>query len=228
MRKAALGLALLLCLPLTARAGSLELRVGAMFPRADSNLFDDDAELYGTRKSDWISAAGGVEYAHHFGEHVEVGIHLDGYGRELDTSYRDFVDEDRREILQTLRLDIVPLGATVRFLAGDHHSRVRPYAAFGVDAVFWNYEEEGEFIDFFDADRPIYDDFFKSDGVAGGLHAAAGVRVRLNDDFSLTGEARYLFGRDTMGDDFQAREAGLENKIDLSGAQVTVGINLRF
>ena len=44
----------------------------------------------------------------------------------------------------------------------------------------------------------------------------------LNSDFSLTGEFRYQWAETDMDDDFSL------NRLDLSGASVTVGVHLRF
>jgi hypothetical protein len=94
--------------------------------------------------------------------------------------------------------------------------------AVGVDAVFYKYEEFGDFVDFFDPSLPIRFDSFKSEGVAAGLHGAAGLRVALGDDFALVAEGRYLYSKTDAGDDFS------NFRIDLSGASATVGLHIRF
>src|SRR5262245_19445030 len=53
-----------------AAAAGLDLRAGAFFPRADSNIFDDTEELFGAQKDDWIGFTGGVEYSFGVAEHV--------------------------------------------------------------------------------------------------------------------------------------------------------------
>lgn len=215
--------------PLQAAAGSVEVRLGAFLPRADSSLFADTADLFGTQKSDWRGFSGGLEFAGELAPNVELGVHVDGYSRSLDTSYREFTRPSGREIQQTLELTMVPVGLTLRLVPGQRHAFVRPYVGGGVDLIFWKYEEFGDFIDFDSANLDIVADAFQSDGVKVGFHAVGGLRLRLSDDFSLTGEARYQFGgRPVMGDDFEARGPGLENKLDLNGASFTAGINLRF
>ena len=54
------------------RASGLDLRLGASFPRADSNLFRDDSELYTVDKSDWRGVTGGAEFAWGTGERFEL------------------------------------------------------------------------------------------------------------------------------------------------------------
>jgi hypothetical protein len=213
----------LLALPAaTARAGSLDARVGAFFPRAESNLFDDDAELYTVENSDWRGISGGIEYSGRLVPNVEFGLHLDGYGRTVHTSYRDFVRESGREITQSLKLNIVPLGLSVRLVPTSRRASFAPYVAAGVDLYYWRYEEFGDFVDFDDPDLPVIGDAFVSEGVAPGFHVAAGLRVPLNRDFSLTGEVRYNIAKDDMGDDFRG------NRIDLGGVNATLGVHIRF
>ena len=121
------------------------------------------------------------------------------------------------------------MGVTLRVVPTSRKAKFAPYLAVGVDAVFWRYEEFGEFVDFGDPDLPIIADSFEASSVQGGLHGAAGFRVALSPDFSLTAEGRYLWAPlEEMGDDFSPNEPGLINEIDLSGFSVTVGLHIRF
>jgi hypothetical protein len=219
-----LALGVLVALPVAASAGGLDFRAGGFFPRAQSNLFTDDFELYTVSKKDFNGFTGGIEYNARVAHNVELGFSLDGYGRSIRTNYRDFINVDTGgEIRQRLKLDSVPLGISVRFIPTGRHVRVAPYVAIGADLIFWHYEEEGDFIDFQDPERTIISDRFISDGVTPGAHAAAGVRVALNHDFAFVAEGRYQWAKkDNMGGDFN------RNQIDLSGASATVGLHIRF
>ncbi len=212
-----------LCSALPAAAGSVELRLGAFVPRAESNLFVDDAELYTTETSDWTGFTGGLEYRRRMGDGLELGVHLDGYGRTLQTSYRKYERPSGRDITQTLKFSMAPLGFTFRWVPADRHAAVQPYLGAGADIVFWEYEEFGSFIDF-DADNEIVEfDSFIADGARPALHVAGGLRVALSPDFGLSAEARYLAaGKAAMGDDFRG------NDIDLSGASATLGFFINF
>ena len=231
MRRAILSLTLFPLLMASAgpaSAGGFDVRLGAFIPRASSNLFMDDEELYIVSKGDWVGFAGGVEYNHVFVKNVELGIHVDGYGKTIDTSYRDFVRPDGSEIEQTLRLNIVPFGLTVRLIPTRKRTKVAPYIGGGIDLFYWKYEEWGDFIDFWDPLLPVYNDSFRSSGVTFGFHATGGVRFYLNRDFALVAEGRYQWAEADMGDDFSPNEPGLINRIDLSGASVYFGVHVRF
>jgi hypothetical protein len=228
MRRATvvLTLAFLGFLPALSHASSLDLRGGGFFPSTDSNLFVDDAELYQKdgrplEKSDWYGGTGGVQFNTELTDFVELGFSVDLYDRTLHTSYRDFVGESGREIQQSLKLHIVPLGASVR-LGPTRRGHLSPYVAVGFDAYYYRYEEYGDFVDFDTPSHPIIADSFISEGVTPGVHVAGGLRIPVGDDFSITAEGRYQWAHDDMGDDFRG------NKIDLSGASATLGVNLRF
>ena len=216
-----LVLGLLMALPQNASASGAELRLGGFMPSADSNLFDDDDDLYGTEDKDWRGFTGGFEFSFDMGPNVELGLHVDGYGRQRSTSYREFTHSDGGEIRQELKLSTVPVGASLRLLPAGKRAAISPYVAAGIDVVGYKYEEFGEFIDF-RGDFDILDDAFIDEGAAFGFHAAAGVRVRVNYDWSITGEVRYLNAKTDMGDDFSG------NRIDLGGMSATLGVNIRF
>jgi len=242
VRRAILSLALPVLLVAGASradASGFDARIGGFFPRArdcgvpsdqraDYTLFQDVCELYLVSETDFDGVFGGAEYSAVVAPYVEVGIHLDGYSRTVDSSYRDYVRPDDSEILQSLKLTSVPLGVTVRLVPTSKSARFAPYVGGGVDAVFYTYEEFGDFIDFFDPGLAVVPDHFRTDGVAFGVHAVGGLRVYLNRDFAITGEGRYLWAGHDMGDDFAPNEPGLVNRIDLSGWAFTVGVHVRF
>jgi hypothetical protein len=211
------------------RASGLDLRLGGFVPRADSNLFRDDSELYTVRKKDWRGWTGGIEYSFQLSDNVEMGVHLDGYSREIDTAYRDFVnDRTGRDIEQTLRLSAVPLGVTFRIVAPTRSATIVPYAGAGADVFFYEYKEFGDFVDFGDPSRPIIRDTFIANGAFPGAHVVGGVRVPINYDVALTVEGRYQWAKGELGDDFRPRAGEQPLKLDLSGWSATAGINIRF
>jgi outer membrane protein W len=151
-----------------------------------------------------------------------LGLSIDGYGREIPTSYRDFTRPSGREIEQTLRLVIVPASAIVRILPSGRYRKLTPYAGVGVSALSWQYEEFGDFIDFDQRGQPVVADSFRSRGTTAGLVLNAGLRYRFNEDFQLTADFRNFSGKQKMGGDFAP------NEIDVSGAALAVGVRLTF
>jgi hypothetical protein len=211
-----------------AGAGGLDLRIGGYFPRGNETLFQDVRDLYIVQTSDFDGVYGGIEYNQKILDNVELAVHFDGYSRSVDTSYRDYVRPEGGEIRQTLRLRQAPLGVSIRLVPTSKRAKIAPFVGGGVDAVFYHYEEYGDFIDFFDPTLPILSDAFVSDGTAFGVHVLGGFRVYLNRDFAVVAEGRYQWATDEMGGDFAPNEPGLVNRLDLSGATVTVGLHVRF
>ena len=236
MRRATLSLTLLALLVASSRAGAggLDLRIGGYFPRGNETLFEDDRSLYFVEKSDFYGVYGGIEYNQVVLDNVELAIHFDGYGRTVDTSYRDYTWDDGSEIRQSLKLSMLPLGVSVRFVPTSKRTKIAPFVGGGVDAIFYNYEEYGDFVCFPPAsgtcrfDYDVVSDAFQADGTAFGFHALGGLRVYLNRDIAIVAEGRYQWAEDDMGDDFAPNEPGLVNRIDLSGWTFTVGAHIRF
>jgi hypothetical protein len=208
--------------PIEASASGVELRIGGMLPRANSILFDDDVTLYQVRKRDFAGAFGGIEVTKSLWSNVEIGLSVDGYGREIPTSYRDFTRPSGREIEQTIKFQMIPTTAIVRLLPSGRYRSLTPYVGVGAAAVYWKYEEFGDFIDFNKAGKPVVPDSFKSTGTTAALVVNAGLRYRINPDLQVTADFRNFWGGQRMGEDFGA------NRIDVSGAAVTIGVRLNF
>lgn len=208
--------------PADASASGFEVRIGGMLPRAKSILFDDSIKLYQVEKEDFTGGFGGLEFTKNLAPNLELGLAIEGYGREIPTSYREFTRPSGREIEQTLRFVVVPTSAIVRFLPSGRYRTLTPYAGVGVAAMFWQYEEFGDFIDFDSRSFPVVFDSFKSTGVTPGLVLNAGLRYRVSEDFQITADFRNFSGKQTMSGDFSP------NEIDVSGAAFTVGFRLTF
>jgi hypothetical protein len=209
-------------LPQEASASGLELRIGGFLPRAKSILFDDSVHLYTVDKEDFAGGFGGIEFTKGLTSNLELGLSVDGYGREIPTVYRDFTRPSGREIEQTLRLVIVPASAILRVHPGGRYRTFTPYLGAGVSAISWQYEEFGDFIDFSVNGNPVVYDSFKSSGSTVGFVLNAGIRYSINEDFQITADFRNFSGKQRMGGDFSP------NQIDVSGAGLTVGFRLTF
>jgi len=214
-----------------ASAGGLELRLGGMKPRAKSILFDDSIALYDALKGgdfkkldrdDFIGGAGGIEFTTTVAPNIELGFSVDGYGREIPSRYSDFTRPSGRDIEQTLRLVIVPTSAIVRVVPTGRYRKFAPYVGGGVSAIWWQYEEFGDFIDFQASGQPVSFDSFKSNGTKVGFVLNAGLRYRLNEDFQVTADFRNFSGKQQMKGDFRP------NEIDVSGGMFTVGVRVTF
>ena len=159
-----------------------------------------------------------------FDDRVELSLGAGFYRRTVPSVYADYVNIDRSEIEQDLRLQIVPVSAVVRFLPFGRAGQAQPYLGAGLSALRWRYSEIGEFVDFFD-NNAVFRDRYIATGTAVAPVILGGLRLPLGGDiYALNTELRYQFGNGDLGSD----NGFLTEKIDLSGLHFTVGFQVRF
>jgi len=172
--------------------------------------------------NDFNNATFGGEWVLGLGDYLEAGFGAGFYQRTVASVYAQKIRADGSEIAQDLKLRIVPLTATVRFLPIGRKG-VTPYVGGGIGAFNWHYSEVGEFIfqnDVTDTDR------FVADGTAVGPVVLGGVRFPVSDVFTVGGEIRYqkAVGKGLI----EQNEFFLGDKIDLGGWTTNFTFHLRF
>jgi len=78
-------------------------------------------------------------------------------------------------IVADLKLRVVPMSATFRFLPLGHHEGVQPYIGAGAGVFAWRYSESGDFVA--SDNRTIIHGNFRRSGTATGPVVLGGVRV---------------------------------------------------
>jgi hypothetical protein len=86
-------------------------------------------------------------------------------------------------------------------------------------ALFWDYREVGDFVDFSDPLLPIFFADFRDSGTTLETHALAGVELPLSRRSSLLFEGRYSWADDTV--------RGL-GRLELGGTWLYFGGSWRF
>jgi hypothetical protein len=165
----------------------------------------------------------GGEWLYGLTNYIEVGGSVGYYKKTVETVYADEVDEFGNDIAQDLKLRVVPITATVRFLPLGRGS-FEPYVGGGVGFFPWRYTEIGEFIDDEGFIFSNVQDPFDGSGTAIGPVLLAGIRAPMADVFSLGGEFRW---QRAVGDDL-LEEGFLGDKIDLGGWNFNVTFGFRF
>jgi hypothetical protein len=217
---------------------SLSLRGGYSMPRASSELFDfAREELCRTpgcdplETSDFAAPAFQGEIAVRVADRWDVAAGVGWAKSTTESESRKYVGTDDLPILQTTRFQRVPLTLSVKgYLTPRGRSfgrfawvpaRLSPYLGAGAGAVRYEFEQNGEFVDYQTLD--IFRDRFLSQGWAPTAHLLGGLDLSLGRYFLLTGEGRYAWGSTKLGSDFVDFD-----EIDLAGFQATVGLSLRF
>jgi hypothetical protein len=183
-------------------------------------LFTDlDSLLFDLRAFNGLTVGG--EWLYGVSDYLEVGAGLGFYSKSVPSIYADFQDSDGSEIEQDLKLRIVPITASVRFLPLGRGAGGEPDVGAGVGFFNWRYSEVGEFID--NQGFTFTDRFVKS-GWTGGPVILGGIRFPVGDVFTVGGELRYqkAEGKGLLEEDF------LEDKIDLGGWTSSFTFHFRF
>jgi opacity protein-like surface antigen len=184
-----------------------------LFINRDSLVFDI---------KNFNGASVGGEWLVGLGDFLEAGMGAGFYQKSVPSVYRKLVNDNGSEIQQTLKLRVVPLTATVRFLPIGHGS-VQPYVGAGVGAFNWRYSEIGEFVDLID--KSIFRGRFISNGTAVGPVVLAGIRAPFADVLLFGAEVRYQKAEGNTGG---LKNGFLGEKIDLGGWNAALTLHVRF
>jgi opacity protein-like surface antigen len=203
----------------------LSFSAGRLEPAGQSDLWGENQELYGLEPSelgDWVV---GVELGRALNPYLEVVLGA-GYYTGENASYR-YTDTEGYPIALAQHLRLAPLSAGVKWLPfgrvgpTGRHRRLVPYLGGGVEAVFWSYEEMGDFIDPFTDE--VYSGRAAADGTAFGFYLNLGLEVPVSPFWSLYLEGRHQSAEDDLGSLF----AGYES-FDLTGSSIVAGASFRF
>jgi hypothetical protein len=210
---------------------AFQARFGGFFPEGGGDLWIDNEDVFTLEISDFNDFVFGMSYVHPMSNRLEVGFNVDFYEGRALSAYRDVFEGDFPIFHDTV-LGEVPLTLDLRwFPAGryrTHPSGVRVtkptfYLGAGLGAVFWEYEELGDFVDFGDPELPIFPGRFKDNGTAFQTQLSAGFELPMSPRFHLVLEGRYSWADDKLSDDF----AGF-GTIELGGGWVFVAGSFRF
>ena len=205
---------------------SLNLYVGGFVPRGEDSRTNGDVLVNNLsfltfNLKDFNTGAFGGEWEFPLNDFVDASFGLGLSTRTVPSVYTDYVNSDRSEIQQNLKLRIVPFTATVRFLPLGHHGPVEPYIGAGVGVFSWRYSETGQFIDF--GDGSIFRDRFVASGSNAGPVILGGLNFPVGS-WGFGGEIRYQSAKGELPtDQFFAGD-----KIDLGGMTYSATMKIRF
>ena len=200
---------------------------------AGGRLFED--------ARDFLTLGAGSFTAGTFGADLDVrllsrlNLQLGGSwsGRTSDSHFRDFVDSDDREIEQSTKFLRLPLTAGLKFHLVEPGRavgslawiprRVVPYVGAGGGAMYYRFEQRGDFVDFETEDLEVFRSTLRTSGWAPTGYLSTGIDVAVRPTVGLVTDLRYDFARGPTRDEFEAY-----NRIDLSGLSASVGLSFRF
>jgi opacity protein-like surface antigen len=162
------------------------------------------------------------EWLFSLGNYLEAGVGVGFHQGKTTSVYRAFQNATGSEIEQELKLRVVPVTGSVRFLPAGHGS-VEPYVGIGVGVFNWRWSETGEFVD--TSDGSIFRANYIAKGTSVGPVILAGVRFPFADVWDVGGELQW---QKATGDIDQAETGLLGDKIDLGGWHALATMHIRF
>lgn len=210
---------------------TLGVRAGYAMPRAASDVFGDARDLLTIGDRDFDGASWGGELAVRVAARADLVLGV-GYSKsEVWSEFRDWVDTDDLPIEQNTRFSRRPMTLSLKAYLFERGRSVGsfawvptrwvPYAGAGAGWVWYEWVQEGSFVDFETLD--IFSTRFESSGTTPTAHAFAGIDLSVGPRFVVSGEARYSWASTEMGSAF----VGFD-EIDLAGFQATLGVSVRF
>lgn len=221
--------------PVASAQQQVSFSVGGFSLRAEDARSSDDV-LVGNRQfldfnvGDLSGPTVGAEWLVNLGDQFEAGLGAGFYMRS--TPAVDRLNEFKitgDPIIADLKLRVVPVTATVRWLPMGHHNGVEPYIGAGVGVFNYRYSETGDFVtndQVASDEKTIIHGSFVGSGTATGPVILGGVRVPVGS-WGVGGELRYQRATGDLPTD-QGFAGGANPKIDLGGLTYTFTINVRF
>ena len=210
---------------------TLTVRGGYARASAGSDVFDDVTSNLTLDRGDFSSITGAGDIAVHVKPRVDLVFSAAFSRSHQKSEFRDFVDNNDLPIEQTTTFERVPLTANLRVnLAPPGRSigrlawipsRVVPYVGAGVGAMRYEFNQEGDFVNF--TTNGVFPAILAAEGWAFVAQGMAGVDYSLSTQLGVSLDARYLHARGDLGPSFKGYE-----RIDLSGMTATVGLSFRL
>ena len=221
-----------LAAPVASAQQSVSFYLGGFTPRALDARPDEDVlvangtflatqnQLKGIDIGEFNNVTVGGEWLFPMTRYVEGGLGLGLYQKSVPTVDTDFEHPNGSDIVQTLKLRIVPFAATIRFLPLGKDQPIQPYIGAGVGVYRWRYSETGEFVY---SDGSIRNRNFVATGAATGPTILGGVRVPIGPT-RVGFEIRHQSAEGKVPGD----ELFTEGKIDLGGYNYLLTVGYRF
>jgi opacity protein-like surface antigen len=170
--------------------------------------------------SDFNGGTIGAEWLIGLTEFLEAGASIGFQQRTVPSIYDQVTFPDGSEIEQDLKLRIVPLTATIRFVPTGRTSGVQPYVGAGIGLLSWRYAETGDFVDVFTSE--IFGASYSESGNTVAPVILGGIRAPVADAFLIGGEVRWQRADAPLPEDF------VGERIDLGGLTFQAVFHFRF
>jgi len=218
--------------PVASAQQSLNLYLGGFVPTSldargtTTNGISNDVlvrnlDFLGYRFDKFTTVTFGGEWLIGLGDKFDAGLGVGFYQQTVHAVDANFVNANGSEVVTDLKLRIVPVAATFRYLPVGHNAPIQPYVGAGVGVFGWRYSESGDFVDH--VDHSIFSGTFVGSGWETGPVVLGGVRAPIGPT-AVGFEARYQHARGSL----PASEGFAGSQIDLGGMNYLFTFNIRF
>lgn len=240
---------ILIFLPIMVLADAVSVRAGYFIPRAQSELWTTEFDQMTFTKSNYQNTTLGFVYERFITREISVCLGIEGYSQNKVGSYRDYVGYEFAEgdfafpndyegeflINHVFNVSITPIQMSLKLTPFGRRTGLIPFVGAGLSLYIWNVRMQGDMIDFTDewvyedpdlGDIPVYKiklaDVRDESRLSVGYQAFAGILFPFAKRIAFEAEIKYNFGKGTL-ENFEGFD-----KFDLSGYQISLGINYWF
>ncbi len=218
--------------PAAAQSQAVSFNIGYFWlrgvdARASTDIAKNELVLGGPQDllsynlKEFNSVTFGADWLIGLGEFLEGGIGIGYYSKTAPSVSLNYVNTDGSEIMQDLKLRIVPITATIRFLPLARRGAVEPYVGGGVGVFLWRYSEVGQFVD---SNEGVYNATFVSSGTKVGPVILGGVRLPFGST-ALGAEVRHQWAEGKLDPNVFG---ALASTVDLGGTSFLVNFTIGF
>jgi opacity protein-like surface antigen len=239
--------AVLIFVPCITFSDVVTFKVGYFFPRAQSDLWQDEFYNMSFEKSNYQASNFGFGYEYFLSNQFSMVLNVEGYSKNRLGQYVDFVgisDVDgewaypldfQEDFIpaHTFSVSITPIQLSLKIAPLGRRQKFIPYVGGGVGLYIWSVRIFGDLVDLSDpwVDLDYNVDIYpivqvnakEENKLRIGYHAFGGVMVPVANRISFEAEFKYNFAKGNLTEYFVGFEP-----FDLSSYQISVGLNYWF
>jgi outer membrane protein W len=214
-----------------APTGSVVVRGGWAAASAGSDLFSFTTDQLTLKRGDFSSPSGDFDLAFNVTPRTQIVTTVTAAFRSKRSEFRHFIDNNDLPIEQTTNFVRVPITIGIKqYLTSTGRSigkfawipsRFAPYVGAGGGVMYYRFRQSGDWVDFNTMD--VFAAQYESDGWNPTANVETGIDYSLSPRFALTGEARYVWSKASLSQDFTGFQ-----KLDLSGFSTSIGVAVRY
>lgn len=214
--------------------GSFSLRGGYAVANAGSDVFSEATRQLTLSKGDFSAITWGGDVSFSATDRVDLVFDGGFSSSSAPSEFRHFVDNNDKPIEQSTMYRRVPVTVGLKYYLADRGRSVSqfayipkkyaPYVGVGAGAMWYRFEQNGDFVDFNTPNLDVFSATLQSGGWTPTADGMAGMDYSVGPWLALTAEGRYQWARARLD---PAVFSGFD-KIDLSGFTGTVGFKVRF